>query len=365
MIKILIVDDSALVRKLFGKVFSTEPDFEVSYARDGLEALAQLGTFQPDVITLDVHMPHMNGLACLDRIMIERPCPVVMVSALTAEGADETLTALRLGAVDFIAKPEGAVSLHMEQFAPMLIEKTRAAASAKIRASQRLRERVQHHSLGLETTEEPRAAKRAHGRKHAPASSGTGLVIIGISTGGPPALEEVLSALPGSFPWPVLVAQHMPRSFTGSLARRLDALCAVRVVEVRQPTPMEPGFVYIGRGDADMIVAPRAEGLVVMSAPQQSKYPWHPSTERLVRSAMEYVAPELLVGVLMTGMGDDGVAAMLELRARGGRTVAEAEETAIVWGMPGELAKADGADWILPLPKIAEQLERMVRTECR
>jgi two-component system chemotaxis response regulator CheB len=361
VIKILIVDDSALVRKLFGQVFATESDFEVSYARNGLEALAQLETFRPDVITLDVYMPHMNGLACLDRIMIERPCPVVMVSALTAEGADETLAALRLGAVDFIAKPEGAVSLHMERFAPMLIAKTRAAASAKIRASQRLRERVRHHSLGLETADERWPAKHTGPRKNAPAHGGNGLILIGISTGGPPALEEVLSALPQDFPWPVLVAQHMPASFTGSLAKRLDALCAVRVVEVLRPTPVEPGFVYIGRGDADMIVAPRAAGLVVMSAPQQSKYPWHPSTERLVRSAMEHVAPELLVGVLMTGMGDDGVAAMLELRARGGRTVAEAEETAIVWGMPGELVKAGGADWIVPLPRIAEQLGRMVR----
>ncbi len=144
MIKVLVVDDSALVRKLFGKVLSGEPDFEVTFARDGLDAMAQLNVFQPDVITLDIHMPQMDGLACLDRIMVERPCPVVMVSSLTREGADATLEALRLGAVDFVPKPEGAVSLRMATFAPQFIAKVRAAAGVKLKASLRLRERIQH-----------------------------------------------------------------------------------------------------------------------------------------------------------------------------------------------------------------------------
>jgi two-component system chemotaxis response regulator CheB len=351
VIKILVVDDSALVRKLFGGVLADEADFEVQFARNGLEALEQLETFTPDVVTLDVHMPRMGGLECLDRIMVERPCPVVMVSSLTAEGADATLEALRLGAVDFVAKPEGAVSLQMGPFGPKLVEKIRSAATARIRKSARLRERVLHRTAGR-TLKVPHTA-----RAQAPgAASGNGLVLVGTSTGGPPALEALLTPLPESFPWPILVAQHMPASFTGPLARRLDQLCAVRVVEVLRPTVLEPGCVYIGRGDADLIVARRTAGLVALSAPALRDYPWHPSTDRLVKSAMASLPAAQLIGVLMTGMGNDGAQAMTELHEQGGRTIAESEETAVVWGMPGELVKAGGADWIEPLNKIAARL---------
>ena len=184
--------------------------------------------------------------------------------------------------------------------------------------------------------------------------------MVGTSTGGPPALEALLEALPANFPWPILIAQHMPASFTGALARRLDGICALRVLEIVRPTVLEPGCAYIGRGDADVIVGRRAAGLVALSAPSQADYPWHPSTDRLVRSAMEHVPASQLVGVLMTGMGDDGAAAMTLLHAAGGQTIAEAEETAVIWGMPGELVKAGGADWIVPLPKIAERLQQLV-----
>jgi two-component system chemotaxis response regulator CheB len=144
VIKVLVVDDSALVRKLFGQVFAAEPGFEVEVARDGIEALEKLISFAPDVVTLDIHMPQMDGLACLDRIMVERPCPVVMVSSLTADGAEVTLEALRLGAVDFVAKPAGAVSLRIDQLAPTLVGKVRAAAGARLRSTLRLKERVRH-----------------------------------------------------------------------------------------------------------------------------------------------------------------------------------------------------------------------------
>lgn len=364
MIKILVVDDSALVRKLFVNVLKGESDFEVQVARNGLEALDQLQSFKPDVITLDVHMPQMGGLECLDRIIVERPCPVVMVSSLTADGADATLQALRLGAVDFIAKPEGAVSLGMEEFAPRLVEKIRAAAGAKIKASSRLRERVQYRIGGRRGLLKPdRAAgadRRLPNAAAIPTASGNGLVVVGTSTGGPPALEALLAPLPAGFRWPIVVAQHMPASFTGQLARRLDDMCAVRVVEVQQPILLEPGCVYIGRGDADIIVGRRAAGLVAMSAPAKRDYPWHPSTDRLVRSAMEHLPPEQLIGILMTGMGNDGAEAMVALHAGGGTTLAESEESAVVWGMPGELVKAGGADWVLPLNKIAEHLLQIV-----
>jgi two-component system chemotaxis response regulator CheB len=356
VIKVLVVDDSALVRKLFGAVLGKERDFEVQFARDGFEALEQLESFRPSVITLDVQMPKMGGLECLDRIMIERPCPVVMVSSLTAEGADETLEALRLGAVDFVAKPQGAVSLRMETFGPELVAKIRASATARMKNSVRLRERVVHRtrlrSAATRRGREPRTVRAA----------GNGLVLVGTSTGGPTALASLLTTLPASFPWPILVAQHMPASFTGPLASRLNELCAVQVLEVRRPTTLTPGCVYIGRGDADLIVTQRPGSLVAMSTPLKSDYPWHPSTDRLVRSAMTCVPPQQLIGVLMTGMGDDGARAMAELRAQGGRTIAEAEETAVVWGMPRELIDAGGAEWIEPVHEIGARLLKMVPT---
>lgn len=359
MIKVLVVDDSALVRKLFGGVLSNESGFEVQFARNGVEALDRLETFRPDVITLDVDMPQMNGLECLDRIMVERPCPVVMVSALTAAGADSTLEALRLGAVDFVPKPGGAVSMHIDAFAPLLVEKVRTAASARLRASLRLKDRVKHQISG-------RAANRRGpqlGETRAAAytrAKGDGLVLVGTSTGGPPALEALLTPLKSIFPWPILIAQHMPVGFTGPLAARLDKLCSLHVVEATTVMAIETGHVYLARGNADMIVSHRPGGLVVMPAPAIDSYPWHPSADRLVRSAMEHVETGQLVGVLMTGMGDDGAKAMAQLRANGGRTIAEAEETAIVWGMPGELVKAGGADWVLPLPEIATRLQSIL-----
>jgi two-component system, chemotaxis family, protein-glutamate methylesterase/glutaminase len=360
VIKVLIVDDSPLVRKLFGRVLTDEPGFEVAIARDGVEALDKLESFQPDVITLDVNMPQMNGLECLDRIMVQRPCPVVMVSSVTEAGADAALNALRLGAVDFMAKPTGAVSLHMDSFTPTFLEKIRAAASSKLPASKRLRERVQLRTAALRPA---RTRPAENIEVEAQAAIGAGLVLVGTSTGGPPALETLLSALPQNFPWPILVAQHMPAGFTGAFAKRLDGICALNVVEAARPMQMKAGCVYIGRGDADIVVSRRPSGLVVMAAPAKANYPWHPSTDRLVRSAMDHLQASQLVGVLMTGMGNDGAAAMTELRAKGGKTIAEAEETAVVWGMPGELVKAGGADWVVPLPRIAERLCKLVPSD--
>lgn len=356
MIKILVVDDSALVRKLIGLAFSTQTDFEVRFARNGREALAAIAVARPDVVTLDVHMPEMDGLTCLDRIMIETPCPVVMVSSMTAAGADATLEALRLGAVDFVAKPTGAVSLRFDDLVRPLIEKVRAAAGAKLKTSLRLRERVRFR-IGDGAGASPKPSLK----KAKPISKGEGLVLVGTSTGGPPALEALFTGLPASFPWPIVVAQHMPATFTGALARRLDGISRLDVQEVRDPIALKPGNVYIGRGDADVIISRRGAGLVAMAAPAQADYPWHPSTDRLVRSALNYMAPSQLIGILMTGMGNDGAEAMALIHTGGGRTIAEAEETAVVWGMPRELIMANGASFVVPLQKIAAQLKDLVR----
>jgi len=362
VIKLLIVDDSALMRRVLGSVFKDLDDFEIAFARNGMEALERLREFQPHVITLDVHMPVMEGLACLDRIMVERPCPVIMVSSLTATGADETLRAIELGAVDFILKPSGAISLAMDEFAPLLLEKVRTAARARVPSASRLAERVR---LKLQ-------AAGSSLRQAAPAPPVTpkpvavsgqveGVVLIGTSTGGPPALDEVLSRLPADFPWPILVAQHMPASFTGPLSRRLDKLCPLTVVEVTSPISLSPGYVYVGKGDADIVVDSRNGTLCADVAANGAEYRWHPSVDRLVASCMQHFEPRRLVGVLMTGMGNDGAAAMTQMKTGGGRTIAEAEETAVVWGMPGELVKSGGATVVLPNHRIAAQLLQWLR----
>ena len=356
MIKVLVIDDSALMRKLLGRVLADVTEFEVYFARNGMEGLKQIAAVNPDVVTLDIHMPGMDGLACLDRIMVENPRPVLMVSSSTRDGADVTLEALRLGAVDFAPKPEGALSLHMEVFGPLFIAKLRAAAGAKIKASLRLRERVQHR-IGVSTSARQRVGGAGETLVRA---MGDGIVVVGASTGGPPALEALLGALPSAFPWPLVIAQHMPANFTGALARRLDGLCAIGVSEVARPTVLEPGHAYIGRGDADVVISKIAGHLAVSSVPADAGRPWHPSADRLVESAIAHISPSLLIGVLMTGMGDDGAGSMKRLRELGGRTIAEAEETAVVWGMPGKLVEAGGATWVIPLPDIAGRLRKLL-----
>jgi two-component system, chemotaxis family, protein-glutamate methylesterase/glutaminase len=354
MIKVLVIDDSALARRLLGRALADESDIEVFFARNGVEGLAQLKAVNPDVITLDIQMPQMDGLACLDQLILELPRPVLMVSSLTREGADMTLEALQRGAVDFVAKPDGVVSLQMDVFAPLFVAKVRAAAAVKLKRTLRLRERIQHRLRG--------SVPSRGGERRAPVEareSRDRLVLVGASTGGPPALEALLAPLPATFPWPIIIAQHIPASFTGALARRLDRLCAIAVEEVAQPTALNPGRVYIGRGDADVVVTRLKGKLAVMSTPSDIGYTWHPSVDRLVTSALDHIAPAKLIGILMTGMGNDGAGAMTRLRALGGATIAEAEETAVVWGMPGELVKAGGAEWVLPLPEIAGQLRKL------
>ena len=229
MIKVLVVDDSALMRKALGNILRAAGDIEVAFARNGVEAVSQLHGFAPDVVTLDIHMPEMDGLACLDRIMIERPSRVVMVASLTAAGAHVTLEAMALGAVDFVAKPEGVISLSIDAFAPVFLERVRAASRARLRPTARLAERVRLRARAGGPA--PVAVRTPPSPRRIPQATDS-IVLVGTSTGGPPALDALLSPLPADFPWPILIAQHMPASFTGPLARRLDRLCALHVVEV-------------------------------------------------------------------------------------------------------------------------------------
>lgn len=344
------------MRKLLEGIFLAQGDFDMRFARDGAEAFELVRTFKPDVVTLDVQMPGMDGLSCLAKIMLESPCPVVMISSLTAEGADATLEAMELGAIDFVAKPTGAISLEIDNLEPVLVAKIRSAAKTRMNLTLRLRDRIRHQFESSPAS--PRRTKSP--TKRSGSGNEPGLVLIGTSTGGPAALDILLPELPADFPWPVLIAQHMPAAFTNSFAKRLDRYCQLNVVEVGSPTLLKPGTIYIGRGDADVIVSMRTKGIVAMPAPAKATYLWHPSVGRMVETAMEHYDTHRLTGVMLTGMGNDGADAMTRLRAAGGHIIAQSEESAVVWGMPGELVKAGGADEVAAVEDIAHLIVKSV-----
>lgn len=352
-IKLLIVDDSALMRRQLSMLFQAEGDFEIRQARDGIEAVEENRSFQPDVVTLDINMPEMDGITALSLIMAERPVPVIMVSSLTEKGALATFEALNLGAVDYVAKPGGTISLSLTTIQADLIAKVRGAVRA--RPSKPRMSSARASGLGQRLREEHAVAAKS--RATTASQSSAGLLLIGVSTGGPRALEEVLPLLPADFPWPVLVAQHMPASFTAPFAARLDSICALNVVEASRPMPVTAGTIYIGKGGADMVLTKRANTLTVLPKPESSAHLWHPSVELLGRSALEHVNPRALVAVMLTGMGNDGADAFAEIKKRGGKTIAESEDTAVVFGMPAELIERGGASLTLRIEKIATQLK--------
>ena len=357
MKKILVVDDSALMRKLLTGVL-VEAGYDVRSARNGAEGVDMVVQWQPDVVTLDINMPEMDGLTALSLIMSARPTPVVMVSSLTEKGALATFEALALGAVDFIPKPGGTISLHVDDIKTMLLDKVRAASRARLgrRPTARAPAPVPNPPAPppRAIVSSPTPAARARGQV-------PGLVLIGVSTGGPRTLEDILPRLPADFPWPILVAQHMPANFTDTFSRRMDSLCALDVVEVASAMAISAGKVYIGRGGTDITVTARAGVLHVAPRPETPTVLWHPSVEVLVDSAMQQLAPKQLLGVMLTGMGNDGADAMARLHAAGGRTIAESAETAVVFGMPNELIERRGATLVLPCTAVAAQLHHWLQ----
>lgn len=355
--KVLVVDDSALMRRLLTTVLS-EAGFQVTTARNGTEGVQRLTEWEPDVVTLDINMPEMDGITALSLMMQARPTPVVMVSSLTEKGAQATFEALALGAVDYITKPGGTISLSVDDIAGQLIDKVKAASRSKLRPVRTPDTSARPLALRKPT---PTPAPAPAPAKVEPAPTGTagkpeGVVIIGVSTGGPRTLEEILPRLPADFPWPLIVAQHMPANFTDAFARRMDALSALRVRECDASIPLEAGCAYVGKGGTDIVVAERLGRLVVQPRPETPGHPWHPSVDVLVDSAMRYLPAQRIVGVQLTGMGNDGARAMAELKRKGGRTIAESAETAVVFGMPAELIELGGASVVLPCHDVTRQL---------
>ncbi len=352
MTKILVVDDSALMRKYLRQILEEESRFEVITARNGEEALELIKIHEPDVVTLDINMPVMDGLTCLSYIMSESPRPVLMVSSLTEKSALATFEALELGAVDYIPKPGGTVSLNIKNIKRELLQKIRSAIRVRNGRIRKRNPRSESPKQRISSECESRCLSVAEQEKQPI----PGLVLIGSSTGGPRTLEEILSELPANFPYPILISQHMPSTFTHVFAERLNRECALEVKEVNKPMPLIAGQILIARGDADVIVGRRGGRRVALSVPGETSFIWHPSVERMTQSALEYFSPPELIAVLLTGMGNDGSIAMSEIYKKGGHTIAESEETSVVFGMPQELIKLGGAESVLPSHRIASKL---------
>lgn len=348
MIRLLIVDDSALMRRHLKQIFEAEGDFDLDVARNGLEAIERARSFDPDVILLDINMPEMDGLTALSMLMAEKPRPVVMFSSLTEQGAMASLEAMALGAVDFFPKPGGTISLNIDRARDPLIAKVRAAASARLKKGDTRQEAARENPSAPAALSLSATAVDAQPRE--------GLVLIGSSTGGPRTLEDVLAPLPANYPFPVVVAQHMPGNFTRAFAERMNNLTALTVVEVSRPMPLEAGRVYIAMGGGDVCISRRAGKPYVLPRPETAGYAWHPSVSLLVDTALSHYPASQLMGVMLTGMGHDGAEEMAELKRRGGRTLAESKESAVIFGMPAELIRRGGAGEILHAKDIAATL---------
>jgi two-component system chemotaxis response regulator CheB len=347
--RVVVVDDSALVRSLLSAIINRQPDMEcVGTAADPLLAREMIRALNPDVITLDVEMPRMDGLDFLGKLMRLRPTPVVMVSTLTERGADVTLRALELGAIDFVAKPKIGVVDGLCLLADDITDKVRVAAHAHMRRPVA--------ASTAKTPERPSAPTAAIGRL-----STEKIVFIGASTGGTEATKEVLMHLPPDCP-AIVITQHMPAGFTKSYAARLDGLCRIRVAEARDGERILPGHAYIAPGGAAHLSVERSGANYIARVVEGEPVNRHrPSVEVLFKSAARVVGPNA-VGIMLTGMGADGATAMKEMRDAGSYNLVQDEATCVVFGMPREAIAADAANEILPLPQIAPRLIERLRS---
>ena len=352
--KVLVVDDSALMRRLLVDMLRGQ-GYEVITASNGADAVDLLVQEHPDAVTLDINMPKMDGLTALSLMMAARPTPIIMVSSLTERGALATLEALALGAFDYVLKPSGTISLSVDEIALSLSHTLKAALRSKPRTRS-----TAARPLSVAANDATLPMWRAGSVVHTPdIASRVGacpLVLIGVSTGGPRTLEDILPRLPANFPAAILIAQHMPANFTQTFAQRMDRICPMPVREANAVMPVQAGHVYIGQGGHDMVVSKRLGRVVVMPAPESAAHAWHPSVDVLVESAMKVMPAQQLVGVQLTGMGHDGAQAMAHLKNQGGKTIAESESSAVVFGMPCELIERGGASVVLPADAVADQL---------
>lgn len=344
--RVLIIDDSALIRQLLTEILGSDPGLEVvGVASDPYVAWEKIKKLRPDVLTLDVEMPRMDGLTFLQKLMQIQPLPVLMVSSLTEKGCETTFKALELGAVDFVTKPKVDVRSGTVELAHEIIEKVKVAASAKLRGPRRKLARP----VSTGPAKPPTAKVQPSG--NALLNSTQQIVCIGASTGGTEAILQVLTSFPADAPGTVIV-QHMPPGFTRSFAARLDASCRIRVHEARDGDRILPGHALLAPGGLHMAVRRSGACYSVKVGMGQPVNRHRPSVDVLFRSAARYLGSNA-VGVILTGMGDDGAAGLLEMQSAGARTIAQNEDTCVVFGMPKEAISRGAAGRILPLDSIA------------
>jgi two-component system, chemotaxis family, protein-glutamate methylesterase/glutaminase len=340
-VRVLVVDDSALMRKLIPQMLAADESIEVvGTAMDGTFCLKKIEELKPNVVTLDLEMPGMNGIDTLKEIMRRQPVPVIVVSSHSTEGASVTVKALGLGAFDFVTKPKDA-SAHMSEMAKELIAKVKAAAECK------LKPRIL-----------PGMPPRPQKRDVPAASVPTKVVAIGISTGGPQALEYLLAQLPTDFPATILVVQHMPEGFTEMFARRLDEICGLRVKEAQSGDVLQVGRVLVCPGSRHMKVKRLPLGDIAVLSDEPRVNGHRPSADVLLRSVAEEFRSQG-IGLLMTGMGDDGAEGLGALKKAGGTTIAQSEESCVVFGMPKAAIERGYAMRVVGLEAMAATLQSL------
>ncbi|AEH51012.1 protein-glutamate methylesterase/protein-glutamine glutaminase [Pseudothermotoga thermarum] len=341
--RIVIVDDSAFMRMVLKDIIDSQPDMQVvGFAKDGLEALEVIAEKKPDLVTLDVEMPRMNGIETLKQIMAKFPTRVIMVSSLTEEGADITLTALSLGAVDFVTKPAGSTSLSFRTVADELIQKIRAALQIPI----------------SKLTSKPTVAKVSLKIKQP--ILGQKAVVIGSSTGGPKSLDQIIPALPKDFPAPIFVVQHMPPVFTKSLAMRLNSISELNVKEAEDGEIVKAGFVYVAPGDWHMGVKVVNRDVKIFLDKSDKINNVRPAVDFTLNYVAE-IYKSNTIAVILTGMGRDGQKGAFKVKYYSGKVIAEDETTCAVFGMPKAVIEEGYADFVLPAYKIAEKLVELVQ----
>jgi two-component system chemotaxis response regulator CheB len=342
-IRVLIVDDSALVRQMLSGLLAEAPDIEVvGVAGDPFIARDKIKQLNPDVITLDVEMPRMDGITFLRNLMRLRPMPVVMVSTLTDRGADVTLQAIELGAFDYVTKPKLDFSHEIESYAQDIIAKVRAASRARVRPYEK--------PAGESKTRLQRSPSSQ------PFSTTDKIIAIGASTGGTEAIREVLEQLPPDVPG-IVIAQHIPPGFSARFAQRLNNNCAIAVKEAADGDQVLPGHAYIAPGSHHLKLERSGARYICRLDDGEPVNRHKPSVDVLFRTVAEKAGKNAL-GILLTGMGDDGANGLLEIRNAGARTIAQDEKTSVVWGMPGEAVKRGGAVDVMGLHQIAPEILR-------
>jgi two-component system chemotaxis response regulator CheB len=343
--KVLIVDDSAYTRQTMKKILEEVSSLEViGIASDGIDAMAKTLRLQPDIITLDFEMPEMDGFSFLRWLMKERPTPVIMVSSHT--DSKTVFKALELGAVDFIAKPTRRASVELQTIEKDLIR--------KIKGIKDIRLEILSRNLELLESEEIVATPEVRSKQHA-----IDVVTIGSSTGGPAALQIILTRLPADFQAAILVSQHMPKGFTGPLAERLDKLSQLKIKEAEEGDQISKGKVYVCPGGVHLGISQKKQQLVIALKEGRLTDKYTPSVDYMMTSAAEHFGANSM-GVILTGMGNDGRNGMLEIKTKGGYTIAEAESSAVVFGMPAEAIKNGAVETVLPISEIPSAIIRMV-----